>query len=377
MQRYLSRNWSRWPAISLFVFFAVIAYFRHPEPVWQWQVSLNVSHLDVAPIKKIQPLSHDLTPFEHAVSLAALPSNQMLAVWYGGSAEHHPDVSLYQSSYVGGHFTAPQVIMNRKKLMAKAHRFIHTIGNPVISCQAMTCQLYFVATFGGWSTSRIHQMRSVDGGRHWSAPRLLVTSPIFNISTLLKAHPVSMNKNQWALPVYQELLQKSSMILVVSGKGRVMAMRMVHPSHYSLQPVIVALDNKHAWALTRHAHSTHPAYILKSQTSDGGNHWQLAKHLPFLNPDSAIAATEMNHQIILAFNPGQKNREALNVASFSLKSQKWQMIHQFSASSNINSETRGIHFFSYPDIVPLSEQLFLMAFSTSQGLYYWINHIGE
>ena len=377
MQRFLYRHGAQSVAIFLFILFSVVAYVRHPAPVWQWQVHSNAPHRDVALIKKMQPLSHHFTPFEHAVSLAALPSNQLLAVWYGGSAEHHPDVSLYQSRLVNGHFTVPQVIMDRKTLMATTHRFIHTLGNPVISCQAMTCELYFVSTFGGWSTSRIHQMKSVDGGRHWSAPQLLVTSPIFNISTLLKAHPVSMNKHQWALPAYQELLQKSSMMLVVSDKGRVMAMRMVHPSHHSLQPVIVTLDKKHAWALTRHAHSTHPAYILKSQTSDGGQHWHMAEHLPFLNPDSAIAATEINHQILLAFNPGQKNRQRLDVAAFSLKSKKWRMIHRFAVPTNASSETSGIQFFSYPDIVPLSEQRFLMAFSTSQGLYYWMNQIGE
>ena len=377
MQRFLYRHGTQWAAIFLFILFSVVAYVRHPEPVWQWQVHSNVTYSNVPPIKKMQPLSHHFTPFEHAVSLAALPSNQLLAVWYGGSAEHHPDVSLYQSRLVNGRFTVPQVIMDRKTLMATTHRFFHTMGNPVISCQAMTCELYFVSTFGGWSTSRIHQMKSVDGGRHWSAPKLLVTSPIFNISTLLKAHPVSMNKHQWALPAYQELLQKSSMILVVSDKGQVMAMRMVHPSHQSLQPVIVTLDKKHAWALTRHAHSTHPAYILKSQTSDGGQHWDIAERLPFLNPDSAIAATEINHQILLAFNPGQKNRQRLNVAAFSLKSKKWCMIHQFAVPTNTSSETSGIQFFSYPDIVALSEQRFLMAFSTSQGLYYWMNQIGE
>ena len=61
----------------------------------------------------VTPPGH--TPLAHSSAICALPSGDLLAVWYGGSREGAPDVSLFTSRLPadGGKWTEPKTAMDR------------------------------------------------------------------------------------------------------------------------------------------------------------------------------------------------------------------------------------------------------------------------
>jgi predicted neuraminidase len=110
----------------------------------------------------------------HAATVADLGAGHVLAAWFGGTHEGHPDVAIWLSRYDGARWSAPAKIADEPGV---------PLWNPVLFRDAAdTLWLFYKAgpTVPAWSGL---YLQSRDAGRTWSAPTLLpagLTGPAKN-----------------------------------------------------------------------------------------------------------------------------------------------------------------------------------------------------
>src|SRR5688572_24537843 len=152
------------------------------------------------------------TEMAHSSAICTLPSGDLLAVWYGGSREGAPDVSLFTSRLPVGatKWTAPVTAMDREMAEDELDRVIKKIGNAVIFPDgAGSLWMVFVSvSLGGWSGSALNVKTSQDEGRTWGESQRLTLNPFFNLSSLVRNKPIYASDGRIGLPVYHEMAVK-------------------------------------------------------------------------------------------------------------------------------------------------------------------------
>ena len=139
-------------------------------------------------------------PSVHSGTMTRLPDGQLLAAWFGGTREGASDVRIFLSRRIPGaaEWSAPTTIASREQTTEDLNRHVSKIGNPILFADSRDriWLFYVTASFGGWSGSSITVRYSDDAGESWSQAKRLVTSPVLNVSTLVKgsAIPVGMGK---------------------------------------------------------------------------------------------------------------------------------------------------------------------------------------
>ncbi|WP_186453943.1 sialidase family protein [Denitratisoma sp. DHT3] len=251
----------------------------------------------------------------HSVSLAPLGDERIAAAWFAGSREGAADVSILFSIFDGHGWSEPRVAVERAAAQRASERRLRKLGNPVLWRDAGgTLHLWFVSVgYGGWAGSAINHVRSEDGGRHWSPPQRLITSPFWNLSTLVRGVPLPLADGGAALPVYHEFIAKHAEWLRLNAQGRIVDKLRLPGSNRLLQPTAAALDERQALVLLR---DTGPAHrIHASRTADGGNHWQTSRATELPNPNAGIALLRLDDgRLLLAYNPQTSDRDRLALA---------------------------------------------------------------
>ena len=162
--------------------------------------------------------------------------------------------------------------------------------------------LFFVSvSVGGWGGSSINMIESNDEGRTWSRAKQLVTSPFFNISTLVRNKPVQYQDGTIGLPIYHEFLRKFGEIIRLDESGEIIGKIRLSHGTSTLQPTIVAESESDAVVLLRNA-GDKPRQILRLKTSDSGYSWSKAEALDLPNPDAAIDALSFQNRTLLVLS---------------------------------------------------------------------------
>lgn len=274
--------------------------------------------------------SHHTGRFVHAASVTELNDGRLFSVWFGGSREGAKDVNIYGAWYdPKSHLWSPEVKVTSPAItQAAVQRTIRKVGNPVVS-QAPDGKLwlfYVTVSVGGWAGSAINASYSLDGGSSWSVPKRLITTPFFNISTLVKGTPLYYDDGSIALPVYHEFLGKFSEVLHLSANGEVLDKSRITHGKHSLQPVIVPASELEATALMRNA-GNKPRMLLASQSLDGGKHWQGEYNLGVPNPNSALTALRLeNGDLIAVMNALDDGRHLISLMHSSDEGESWQQL---------------------------------------------------
>lgn len=291
-------------------------------------------------------------PAVHSATMVNLPDGDHLAAWFGGSKEGAPDVHIYVSREHDGQWSRPRAVAGRLSTQRDTLRFTRMTGNPVMffGGDGRLYLIYVTVSIGGWAGSALNEMVSTDNGAHWSPARRLITTPMFNISTLVRENPVPLVGGDLALPVYNESLGMFGEWLRLGPHGRLLHRYRIDAGTDSLQPALVPVSPEKAFAYMRYDGSP-PNRVLVSITRDGGWHWTAPRKLALANPDSAVAAIRLpNGQILMAYNPEPANR---NVLALALSDDGIHFTRVATLASSPNPEAE----FSYPYMVERGERI--------------------
>ena len=290
----------------------------------------------------------------HAASMIALKDGAVRAFWFAGSREGAADVSIYSSVYDSklSNWSVPTVVMDRISAEKGLSRYIAKLGNPVPARLADgRLQLFFVTvSVGGWAGSSISAITSDDEGITWSNPQRLISSPLLNLSTLVKSPNVMFADGLLGLPAYHEWVGRFGEFLRVEA-GQVIDKRRMSSGRSAIQPLVFVNDAQDASAYFRQTRSAGlPKQIPVSHTQNAGQTWQLSEDLAIANPNSAVAGLILkNGARILVLNNIEAGRYRLVLLMSDARSAQWQMVEVLEDDEALPEAQR--KEFSYPYLV--------------------------
>jgi predicted neuraminidase len=270
------------------------------------------------PFYRSQFLPNSTEQSVHSATAAEISGGRLRAFWYGGSREGAPDVVIYTSVFspLERAWGPERVLVTRESAQRHLQRHVRKLGNPVVGRdRSGRLWLFFVSvSVGGWAGSAINVMVSEDEGETWTAPRRLVTSPFFNVSTLVRGSPLQFADGSIGLPAYHEMAGKFAELLRLDSEGHAIRKTRLSWGRSSLQPVILPWSGTDAVGFMRYAGAP-PGRILMVHTSDAGAHWSQPVKTVLPNPNAAVGAVLLaNGPLVLAFNNSQENRDDLSLA---------------------------------------------------------------
>lgn len=307
-----------------------------------------------APVSQENWLPDTGAPSVHAASLIALKDGAVRAFWFAGSREGAPDVSIYSSVYDphSANWSAPTVVMDRISAEKGLARYIAKLGNPVPSrLPDGNLQLFFVTvSIGGWAGSSISAITSDDEGLTWSNPQRLISSPLLNLSTLVKSPGISFADGLLGLPAYHEWIGRFGEFLRIDA-GQVIDKRRMSSGRSAIQPLVFVSDAQDASAYFRQTRSSGlPKQIPVAVTQNAGQNWQQSGDLAIANPNSAVAGVSLkNGARILAVNNIEAGRYRLVLMMSRPKSAQWQIVEVLEDDEALPDAQR--KEFSYPYII--------------------------
>ncbi|RLJ65281.1 sialidase family protein [Sulfurisoma sediminicola] len=251
-------------------------------------------------------------PSAHAATLAELPDGRIAAAWFAGSAEGARDVAIFLATFDGRQWSETRPIVTRAQAQRDTARLVRKLGNPVLASDDRgRLHLWFVSVgYGGWAGSAINHVASTDGGRNWSEASRLITSPFWNLSTLVRTPPMPLADGGWGLPAYHEFAAKRAEWLRLDAQGRVLDKARLPGAARTLQPAVAALDGGRAVAMMRDAGPANR--IPLATTQDAGATWQAARATALANPNASVALLHLaDGRLLLAWNPQTANRDKL------------------------------------------------------------------
>ncbi|MFL6713450.1 MAG: exo-alpha-sialidase, partial [Sulfurifustis sp.] len=285
--------------------------------------------------------------------------------WYSGTVEGASDTVIATALYSSrdASWGEEQTILTRELTQRHLHRYVRKLGNPVVvrDSRNRIWLFYVSASLGGWSGSAINVVLSDDNGYTWSAPRRLVTSPFFNISTLVKGRPFVFGDGSIGLPVYHEFIGKFGELLRLDPEGRVVAKTRLSWGRHALQPVIVTESPTEAVGFMRYC-GKDAGRVLMFSTHDAGKTWSEPVKLALPNPNAAVDAVGLDdHRLLLVFNNRENDRDDLSLAFSPDKGLTWKAVHAFHALAPTPDGARAEQ--SYPWIVDDQEGRFHLLYT--------------
>lgn len=212
-------------------------------------------------LEKSASLAFETATFEpptascHSATSAPLADGRLFVAWYGGTREGARDVKIYGATLSPqGKTSTPCVLIDRSRLSRDVWRSIRKLGNPVVYAQGERLFLFVTSvSYGGWSGSSLNVATSDDGGATWSRFRRLRTTPLFNISSLVRAEAVPRSDGGFLLPTYCESATKYGLALAFDAFGRLVdrAKTPIAENARALQPTIAPLSERRALAFLR------------------------------------------------------------------------------------------------------------------------------
>lgn len=249
----------------------------------------------------------------HSSTLAETPAG-IVAAWFGGSYEGHPDVGIYVSRLLVDQWTKPTLVATGRV----SDSTTYACYNPVLFQVPNGDLLLFykigprVVDWTGW------MKRSSDGGVSWGEPEPLpdgILGPIKNKPLLLGTTllcPSSTEREGWKVHI-----EYTDDLGVTWRKGS--DLNDARPLT-GIQPALLRHSEQTLQALVRSTNGT----INESWSSDNGNTWSALTPTALPNPNSGIDALTLHDgRHLLVYNDvtpppgapeGRAGRSPLNVA---------------------------------------------------------------
>jgi alpha-L-rhamnosidase len=286
-------------------------------------------------------------PESHAATLAENKDGHIVAAWFGGTKERHPDVCIWVSRCVNGQWTTAQNVANG--IVNDTLRY--PCWNPVLfQVPGGELQLYYKVgrNVADWKGKII---TSNDGGITWSPPRDLpegFLGPIKNKPVLLKngalLSPSSTESNGWK--IHFELSDDA-------GKTwQKTAPPSAGNDWHAIQPTVLTHPDGRLQMLCR----TQERTIAESWSFDNGKTWSPLAKTALPNNNSGIDGVVLQDgRLLLVYNHvlphdslkrGKGARTPLNVA-LSEDGKTWY--------AALVPEDSPISQYSYPSVIQAAD----------------------
>jgi predicted neuraminidase len=356
-------KWPGWLPATLFALALGAALWRQAEPPAPVFAATTPATAPLPPL-----FAAGLLPPAGATvltaSLAELADGRIGVAWTAGSSDDATDLAIHFSTLDRAGWSQPVPIATRESTAGGLFAHVRRIGAPLLHADGDRLHLWYASTgIGGLAGALVHS-RSTDGGRSWSKPARVQTSPFANLGNAASAPPLPLADGGLGLPLDHELFSGHGEWLRLAASGRIFdKVRLAHAGR-PRQPAVVALDQQRALALLRDAGPA-PGQIRAATTVDGGQHWQAGAGPGLANPDAPLALLRLpSGRLLLAGNP-QQGREVLQLWLSADQGQTWQ------ASRSIEAAADGAADFSSPALLLGRDGRIHLAYSwRRQGIRY-------
>jgi len=286
----------------------------------------------------------------HSSVQVNLSNDNMRAFWYGGQREGAKDVSIYTAELdlLTNEWRNERILVERLDMSQQLGIYLRKIGNPVTMRDGEgRVWLFFVTvSVGGWAGSSINFIVSEDDGQSWTEPTRLVTSPIFNLSTLVKGEPFLYQDGSIGLPVYHEMIGKFGELLHLSRDGEVLDKLRLTSGRNSLQPIVLPSDESSAKVYLRNATDAVDSTLFETSTNDASRTWAPVTLSELPNPNAAISGVRLTSGgLLLVSNNQHDKRNNLSLMYSENDGQTWRLLHEFEQEENTPEVE---HQFAYP-----------------------------
>jgi predicted neuraminidase len=253
----------------------------------------------------------------HASTLVELHNGDLLAAWFGGTAEGAPDVAIWASRRTAGQWSAPYLLIREPNIAC---------WNPVLF-HSSDGKLWLYYKFGpnvrSWTGARLI---SNDEGQHWSPPEHLpagLLGPVkdkplvLHDGTIVSGSSVE-SYSSWAVWIdrstdHGKTWKKTGPITVPSQPPQQTQPNQAEHVSGIIQPAIVPLGKKHLRLYARPTSDI--GHICVADSYDNGLTWTQAHPTDLPNPNSGIDAVALRDgRIVLVYNNSAKDRTPLNLA---------------------------------------------------------------
>jgi predicted neuraminidase len=235
----------------------------------------------------------------HAANLHALPNGDLLCVWFGGTQEGIPDVSIYLSRLAAGS-TEWQPATKLSDDPARSEQ------NPVLFTTP-TAELWLIYTAqlsGHQNTAIVRRRISTDGGHSWGPIETLFDQP----GTFVRQPIVVLPDGAWACPVFLCRTQPGerwvgnddiSAVMISEDHGRTWTQHVVPDSLGCVHMNVQTLADGSLLALYR---SRWADRIYASRSQDGRS-WSAPQPTALPNNNSSIQFVALrNGHLALVYN---------------------------------------------------------------------------
>jgi predicted neuraminidase len=287
---------------------------------------------------------YDRAPFPscHASTIEET-SDGLVAAWFGGQYDGHPEVGIWVSRLRGGKWTTPVEVANGVESPARRH----AAWNPVLFRPRTGPLMLFYKVGPSPRTWWGMLMTSDDGGSTWSPPRRLpdgILGPIKNKPVQLASGDLLSPASTEGDAGWRVHFERSSDL------GRTWsATPPLNDGEAigAIQPSILLHRRGTLQAVGR----TRQGRLFDIWSSDDGRTWGRMSLSALPNPDSGTdAVTLKDGRHLLVYNHSTMGRSPLNVA-LSTDGRHWF------AALVLEDEPAGPNGFAYPAVVQTSDGL--------------------
>lgn len=318
--------------------------------------SLFAADLSTQPGLISSEFIYETAPFPscHASTLAEPEKGELVAAWFGGTHEKHPDVGIWVSRREGQRWTTPVEVANGTQPDGTRH----PSWNPVLFQPKQGPLMLFYKVGPDPKTWWGMLRTSADHGRTWSEARKLpvgILGPIKNKPVQLANGdilcPTSVEYDNGPRRIDWRVYFERTGDLGVSWSKITPPIKGDESELNAIQPSILFHGRHTLQALGR----TRGGHLFETWSKDGGKSWTALSYGTLPNPNSGTdAVTLKNGRHLLIYNHTPKGRSPLNLA-ISKDGKNWK-------TALVLEDSPGLEF-SYPAIIQTSDRLVHLSYT--------------
>jgi predicted neuraminidase len=287
----------------------------------------------------------------HASTLVELDNGDILAAWFGGTAEKNPDTAIWYSRRKDGKWSYPKVLADEKGI---------ALWNPVLFAppdgpDGRVILYYKVGENDReWYTKFIV---SDDNGYNWTEPEELVPGDVGGRGPV-KNKPIVLHDGTWLAPASNEIGYWDSFVDISRDKGKTWTASPYVELDYSkfngegvIQPTLWESDPNVVHMLLRSSNG----WIYRSDSTDGGQTWCPIYRTSLPNNNSGFDVVKLEDgTLVLIYNPIGINWGPRNILAISISKDNgltWPYTYNIENDKDIRAE------YSYPAIIAKGNEI--------------------